>query len=153
MGWLDRKQRRRVRKKFRIRSFYFCDAGNHPIPVGGLIVIDPQKGYFPWPHNMLPGVKQLTAREPKWCSCYECDRKRRETLKHKKGHKQRVFLETMDHVFEMIKHKPKRGYWTIEKVCSKLRKKYDSRSVIRAVKQLRKQGELKKREGCYLVKG
>ena len=48
--------------------------------------------------------------------------------------------------------KPKRGYWTKEKCCRKLEGSFEKRLILRAIKQLRKEHRLKKREGGYLVK-
>ena len=150
MGWLDRKHRRKVRKKFHVRVFYFCDAGNHPIPVGGLIVIDPRKGYFHWPPGTPDGFKCLSSREPKWCSCYPCDQERRNAIRHSKDHKLRKFLKVKNRVMEMIEAKPKRGYWTKEKCCRKLENECERRLVLRAIRVLRKEHRLKKRDDGYL---
>lgn len=148
MGWLDQRHRRKVRKKYKVRAFYWCDAGNHPIPIGGLVVVDPRKGYFPWPDKTSDGFKCLSSREPKWTSCLNCDSERRKAIRHGKDHKLRKFLGVKNRVMEMIEKKPKRGYWTKEKVCKKLDD--DRRLVLRAIRVLRKENQLKKREDGYL---
>jgi len=156
MGWLDRKERRRVRKKYKIRALYRCDVCNRPIPIGGLIVIDPRKGYFPRERSIPPGLRDTfndyKSREPKWTSCYDCDKQRREAHRHKKDHKLKQFLRVQNRVMEMIEKKPKRGYWTKEKCCHKLDGKCDRRLILRAIQTLRKQHRLKKRDGGYLPK-
>ena len=145
MGWLDKHHQRKVWKKFKIHTFYWCDAGDHPVPNGGLIVIDPRKGY----HHRPRGTSVYVSKEPRWCSCYDCDQQRRSAIRHKKDHKHRKFLQVQSRVMELIEAKPKRGYWKKEKICHKLHK-YTKGVVLRAIRVLVKERSLKKREGAYL---
>lgn len=146
MGWLDLHHQRKVRKKYKIQAFYWCDPGDHPIPNGGLIVIDPRKGY----HHRPRGTSVYVSREPRWTSCYPCDQQRRGAIRHKKEHKQRKFLKVQSRVMDLIEAKQKRGYWTKEKVYEKLHHKYTRGIVLRAIRVLTKERSLKKREGAYL---
>jgi hypothetical protein len=146
MGWLDRKHRRRVRKKFHVRALYMCDVCDKPIPSGELICIDPRKGY----HRRPEGVSVYVSKEPKWCCHYACSPVRHKQRKIQA--KKKLFVEAMTQVLHMIKRKPKRGYWTKDKCCRKLEKIFNRHLVERAIKQLRKENRLKKREGGYLVK-
>jgi hypothetical protein len=146
MGWLDHKHRKRVRKKFHVRALYLCDVCDKPIPSGELIVIDPRKGY----HRRPPGVSVYVSKEPKWTAHYACDpvKKRRDKIRAKK----QKFVDCMTKVLQMISKKPERGYWTKKKCCRKLEGSFEHRLILRAIKQLRKEHRLKKREGGYLVK-
>lgn len=152
MGWLDEEHRRHVLTKYKVRAYYRCDVCHNPIPIGGLIVIDPQKGYHRWPKGTPEGFKRLSAREPRWTSCYGCDKERRDTIRHKKQHKHRMFLRAQNRVMEMIEHKPKPEYWTKEKICRKLDNKFERGLILRAIRVLRKENRLKKRDGTYLPK-
>jgi|SRR5580692_4483434 hypothetical protein len=146
MGWLDRRHRKRVWNHYHVHTFYMCDVCDKPIPSGGLIVIDPRKGYYPRP----AGVSEFVSKEPKWCCHYDCD-----PIKHRRKRiqaKKKLFVETMTQILHMIRKKPERGYWTKEKCCHKLEGKFERRMVLRAIDQLRKDDRLKKREGGYLIK-
>jgi len=150
VGWLDRKQRRRVRKKYHVRTQYFCDMGDHPIPVGELLVIDPKKGYFPWSSSVPQAVRGLTARQPKWCACYTCHKKERDRIREEKE-KKRMLRYAVRRVIEVIDHKPRRGYWTKDKCVSKLSGEFPGEVVLQAIRKLRKRGSLKTRDGAYLL--
>jgi len=149
MGWLDPHHQRKVRRKFHLRTipFYLCDVCGNPIPPGEPPVVDPRRGY----HRRPKGASIYSSREPKWTSCLNCDRERRDNIRHKRERKHRKFLHVINKLIEKIKAKPKNGYWTTEKCIEKL-SKYDSRTVVRAIKVLVKERTLKKRHGAYVLR-
>lgn len=146
MGWLDPHHQRKMRKKYKVRIFYWCDIGDHPVPPGEPPVVDPRRGY----HRRPKGISTWVSREPRWTCCLKCDRERRDAIRHKRDHKQRKFLRVVNKVVEKIAAKPKRGYWTLEKLFEKMND--DSRTVNRAVQALMKDRTLKKRDGAYLIR-
>lgn len=153
MGWLDHHHRRKMRKKYKVRIFYWCDIGEHPVPPGEPPCYDPNKG-FHTVRMVVCGPRGLTTqkrKEPRYTWCLKCNRELLDSVRHKKEHKRRAFLKVVNDVVERIKAKPKRGYWTMGKLIEKLHK-HESRLVVRAVKELVNDRTLKLRDDAYLIR-
>jgi hypothetical protein len=135
-----------------IKLHRLCSVCELPIPPSELIVIDPKKGYFPWPSNVPKAARSMSYREPKWCCHYLCDpmRHRREKIASKRKHRAEKLMAVSNTIIDKIKSKPKRGYWTKEKLVEKLH--FKESLVLRAIKALLKDESLKKKDGAYLTR-
>lgn len=153
MGWLNPKRRRRAWKKYGIRATYRCDVCDKYIPLGELIIIDPKRGYYPWPSNTPDALKSMKAREPKWTAHYACDpvKKYREKKAAKRKLKKELILKIRGDILAMIRKRPERGYWTEKKVLRKMNG-FADKLVLRAITQLNDERILKKREGGFLIR-
>ena len=146
MGWINKEEQKRLHTT----AEYLCDHCDKPI-LGEAPVIDPKKGYYPWPENTPDGMKMLRAREPKCTYHYQCDRE----MKGKTGTSTKPKIgkrleKVVAALLKRITSKPELGYWTKEKCIQKLKDDFDKRAVLKAIRWLRDEKQLKKKEGGYL---
>ncbi|SRR6266436_379051 len=158
MGWLNLEERRKVKKKFKVQALYMCDHCNKPIPIWDFPVIEVKSGYHPWPDGVPDAVKPLSAREPKVtyhlhpCNDELCG-KRPMRFKYFKPYLKlrRNVRRSVKSIMRRLRHKPKLGYWTKKKLLQKL-SHHEEGAVKRAIKFLRKEKQIRKKEGGYLAR-
>lgn len=158
MGWLNLKEQRRVKRKFKIQALYLCDYCEEPIGLRDLPVIDPKGGYHPWPENFPLAARQLTAREPKRTyHNHPCNDeligKRLKTLDKIKEFRRlpQKVRRAGRGIMRRLKENPVSGYWTKKKLFKKMRH-HDHHSVVKALRFLRSERQIKKKEGGYVAR-
>lgn len=135
MGWLNKKQRRKVLKTFGVVAYYMCDYCKKPIKMGESPVYNPRKGF----HILDLGsqVSSYFVREPKVtyhsndCNDRALGKKIRRVPKLSR--KQRRIV---DKVYTTICIKHYVGYWTKKRLFKRLHK-YPQRRILRALKYLK----------------
>lgn len=155
MGWMNAEEQRAARKRFGVHAQYMCDECHEPIRSGDIPVIDPKGGYHPWPVSLPENCKSFLSRNPKVTRHLQCDRIKRgvrvkEEPKEKKSHLSEALRSAIEAVKSMIHAKPRIGYWTKEKCVQKQKGINDKKYVLKAIRLLRSEGQLKKKSGGYL---
>lgn len=158
MGWLTPKEQRKIKKEFKVQALYLCDHCEKPIALSDFPVIDPKGGYHPWPDDYPVAARQLSAREPKRTyHLHPCNDELRgkrplnlELSKDFKKLRSKV-RRAVRKVIERLRAKPVPGYWTKKKLFQKL-KDHEPRHIVRALRFLRDQNQIRKREGGYVPK-
>ena len=136
MGWLNEEERRAVKKKFKVRALYICN--NCQLPILGPPVVDPKGGYHPWSKSIPKVCRNFMGRNPKITYCLKCS-------------ESRLYFQidnAIDSILEKIRKKPKSGYWTKEKIQSKL--KLEKKVLGKALKALKRDKLVKKKRGGYV---
>jgi hypothetical protein len=154
MGWMNAEEQRAAKRNFHITAQYMCDECNEPIQSGEAPVIDPKAGYHPWPVTLPDNCKAFLSRNPKVTRHLQCDRIKRGTRtkppSERRSHVSDALNSVLEAVLSLIKGKPRPGYWTKEKCCRKLKEAHDKKLVLKAIRTLRREGQLKKKSGGYL---
>jgi len=158
MGWLNLKEQRRAKRKFKIQALYMCDHCHKPIPIYDFPVIDPKGGYHPWPLGVPTAAKCLSSQEPKVtyhlhpCNDELCG-KRPMTFEYFKPFKKlrRSVRHAVKSVMRRVREKPRPGYWTKKKLVEKM-EHHGETAVKKAIKFLRKEKQIRKKEGGYVAR-
>jgi len=146
MGWLNKKKRMKVLKKFGVVAYYICDHCKKPI-VNEFPVYDPKKGFYVI--DLGSSMSSHFVKEPKvtyhseYCNDKRLGNKIRRVPKLSKK-QQRI----TDAVLEKISSK-KIG-WKKEVLFKKF-PKFPERRIIRALKYLKLTHKIRKRKGAYVL--
>jgi hypothetical protein len=152
MGWLNPHEQRGSKKKYGVTCFYKCDHCNMPIPPGVLFEVNPKGGYHPWPERVPKNARPFLSRDPKvtYHNSGECAELRKG--KHKRKNQKKIIIQAAEYIIHKLEVKPKAGYWTKERCLRRLvKKKYERRVALKALKLLRKEKIVRKKKGGYLL--
>ena len=148
MGWLNKKERRKVLKKFGVVAYYLCNGCKKPI-TDQAPVQDPRKGF----HIIDVGSAMSShfIKEPKvtyhsgYCNDKSLGKKVRRVpqLSERQQH-------VANEILAMLRTKrKKKGYWTIDRL--RLTTKFSRKRIVRAIKYLKMLRRIKKKKGAYVA--
>lgn len=147
MGWLLPDERAAFIEEHGVEVDYICN--NCSRPILSVPWIDKKGGYYHFPKDLPKNVRVLTARPPKVTYHYRpCGLKI--LGKHLKTTRMRKAMNIV--LDRLMKRAKPSGYWTKEKIVSKLKGTLREETVRKAVSRLREEGQLTKKHGGYLVK-
>ena len=165
MGWMKPWQQQQVLTLYGIQATYRCDYCQQPILVNQLHVEDPKGGYYPRTREDINGFRGPRAK--KTYHLHPCDEIRRgkrlayqedppaavapKTEKEKKTQEPVKAGKLEKKIIETIQGQPKKK-WTVWDIILALREKYPQPKIRTAVRNLKADGTIKKKDGCLKVK-